>query len=179
MKKNEKGEPKTINAFVYAGTPGRNLKKPSERYIRVLTIGATQHGITQNYIDSLSRVEYIPSKKPEQYLKLPEPATDKTYTIQEFEQLIKSVDPIQSKTVIYGINKKLVKITFTQENVLKFYSKFHGMKDSVFTTLSALNEPDLPPLESENDITDNHRKYVENLLMEFYANVEVFGYLKY
>jgi len=180
--KNENGTVNTLDAFVYVGEGSRGtIKKPSERYVNLLITGAEEHGLEKSYIDSLKKVEYIPSKKPEEYSRLPEPVgeyKDKVYTIQEYEQLISSIDPSITKYVILGCNKKLVKITIQSPEFLQYATKnFHGVKDNVLRTVKSLTNSSLPPVNSEQDLTDHHRWFVEDVLISR-GNLEVIGYLK-
>jgi len=179
--KNENGTVNTLDAFVYVGEAKGTIKKPSERYLKLLIAGAEEHGVEKSYIDSLKKVEYIPSKKPEEYLRLPEPIgeyKDKVYTIQEYEQLINSIDPSITKYAILGCNKKVVKITIQNPEFLRYATKnFHGLKDNVLQTVKNLTNTNLPPVNSEQDLTDLHRWFVEDILMTR-GNLEVIGYLK-
>jgi len=179
--KSENGTLNTSDAFVYVGQRKGVAKKPSERYIKLLIAGAEEHGVEKSYIDSLKKVEYISSKKPGEYLRLPEPVgeyKDKFYTIQEYEQLINSIDPSITKYVILGCNKKLVKITIQSPEFLRYATKnFHGLKDNVMQTVKNLTDPNLPPVNSEQDLTDVHRYYVEDILISR-GGLEVIGYLK-
>jgi len=127
-------------------------------------------------------VDYIPSKKLEDFLKFPEPLTEfknKFYTIQEFEQLVKSVDPISTKTVIFGCNKKIIKVMPQQPEILQYTAhNFHGLKDNVFLLVKNLTDQRLPPVNTEQDVTEVHRQFIEDFVMERLSNLEVIGFLK-
>jgi len=173
------------NAFVYVGPDGGGnlaLKIPAERYIKLLICGAEEHGVEKSYIDILKKVDYMPSKKLEAFLKLPAPLPefkDKLYTIQEYEQLTKSVDPFSTKIIIFGCNKKVIKVTPQQAQIFQYAAhNLHGLKDVVMFFVKNQSDPNLPAVNSEQDLIDIHRYYVEDILMTRLSNLEVIGSLK-
>jgi len=104
---------------------------------------------------------------------------DRLYTIQEYEQLTKSVDPFSTKIIIFGCNKKVIKVTPQQAQIFQYAAhNLHGLKDVVMFFVKNQSDPNLPAVNSEQDLIDIHRYYVEDILMTRLSNLEVIGSLK-
>jgi hypothetical protein len=92
---------------------------PSERYIEILTLGATHYGVEQSWIDWLHARQCTARKKPCDFQCFPIPDGGvPDMTMDE----IKTFDGQEDRDLYVAINGKVIKVTVACRFICRFAS---------------------------------------------------------
>eukprot|EP00545_Synedropsis_sp_CCMP1620_P014188 CAMPEP_0119023266 /NCGR_PEP_ID=MMETSP1176-20130426/29629_1 /TAXON_ID=265551 /ORGANISM="Synedropsis recta cf, Strain CCMP1620" /LENGTH=315 /DNA_ID=CAMNT_0006978313 /DNA_START=1 /DNA_END=948 /DNA_ORIENTATION=+ len=180
-------EPIMARTFVMAGDALENAKLPSnrlpqERFIRIVAEGMKYHGVEQEVIDfHIMNVPYIPSRKPDEYRRfsadINSKKRSKIKTISYDDYLMKS-----KKMVWIAIGGHVVHVKPTDENdsmsgpFLQWVKQnLVGKSDCTQYMMQVCYDPTLS--WCENGVTDLHRRWAENVLVEKFEQGDLTGIL--
>jgi hypothetical protein len=137
---------------------------PSERYIDIITRGATAAGIKKEYIDWVNSVPNIPRTKPADFKTFPVPENPKVFTAEELKTHLNAVHPAP---IFCALNGKVFKFTTEKGSMRdKIYRK-HSGKDITLFYASALYEPMYPPVTTVEAMSAEHKAWVEDISVSF------------
>lgn len=159
---------------------------PQERYIQIIAEGMKFHGIDQEVVDfHIMNVPYIPRRKPSEYLRFhtehhPNKKRSKTKTISYDDFIMKS-----EKMVWIAIGTHVIQIKEVEEGnegsrglFLEWVKRnLVGKYDCTHFLVQGHYDPALASYES--GITDEHREWAQNLLVEKFSQGGLTGTLVY
>jgi hypothetical protein len=154
---------------------------PSERYLDIIIRGCEHYGVKQSWVDFLKAHPFVPRKKPSEYKKLPEPE-DKTKFVTKAE--LSKYDGRDGRELMVAVNGKVCKWAADPTNpaagfTFKWLAENVGGKDATIFWARGLYEPKYPIAKSFEEMTPEHRAFVEDLAtMRMLSNFKVIGYLK-
>jgi hypothetical protein len=152
--------------------PEYHSSLPSERYIRIITAGLKHQGVDPAWTQHVAQQPCVPSKTPQQYLKLPVPQLHNGDVLPEFtvEQLAQYQGKITDNKVITACGHNVVEIDVSaQPNAphVVYLKEFMAGHDLTFGMCRNLYEPRLPPLEEPSDLQQEHVDWAEDFVMEW------------
>ena len=151
---------------------------PQERFLRIIASGMRHHGVDEDYIENeVMNCPYIPSRKPEEYLRFPSVEDDdhpslrvKTIPVQKY---LKQA----SKKKWFAIGDRVFCIRSEIEEdhpfVMWLRSSFIGHLDVTWTVSRSLFDPDLPRCASNDELTEEHHTWCENMLVDYFSQADI------
>ena len=149
---------KEVKAYAFFMIDKLSEGKPQERYLKIIAEGLKHHGVKPEYVENLFKVEFRPSRKPENYLSFPIPA-DKELPTLTFEEYLE-----RSKTKPCAIiHDKVIDLVGEYDDnnpLIRVWQVNHCGKTCMAPTLrKAVYDPDL------TDDIELHR-WAEDHLMD-------------
>lgn len=147
---------------------------PQERYVRIIASGMRHHGVDEDYVQyQILNVNYLPDRKPEDYLQFPplETQTKKLQhiTTKEYEKKAKDRN-------WFSIGDRVIQVGKHDESSAFMGWAQHqiiGRQDCTFTILQTLYDPDLPECEGPDSVTEVHRAWAENQMVDKFDQADV------
>ena len=162
-----------IRAYVFV-MEGKDIAKDApmeqpaeERYLKLISDGLRFHGVDDEYIDyTIMSNEYVPSRKPGDYYKFPSESKIIPITYDKYKNLCKS-----AKDKYYFIIHKDVfemPVSNAENPGAKWIlGQCHGKGDMSWTIYKIRIDPDIPEVESEEDLTPLHYEWVQSMTYEY------------
>ena len=165
-------------------------KLPQERYLRVIASGMVAYGVDQEYInDEIMGVAFIPSRKPEQYLRFPpakpgstppsisQAAWDKEYQRRN-AKAVKSKRASDRNLILFRLGEHVIQVrgeNASPENPFCVWlrDRLQGPADSTWVIVQTYFDPDLPLIATPEEITAVHQAWAENQMMERFEQAGV------
>ena len=149
---------------------------PSERYLRLIANGMSYYNINPEYVqDQIMAIGFVPKRTPDQYMKFetvpPLPKIPYRKYLRICENSFESNKKKQSR--LYFVLGKYVFEMLVSENqrlnpgtewVLEFA---HGKPDIVLILHKLLVDPDIPVVDTQEELTPLHYAWAENHSVEF------------
>lgn len=172
-------EPVKANVFVMALDESENAKLPTEklpqeRYIRIIATGMRQYGVDDEYIDySILNVPYIPNRKPKDYLSFPQKISGRgKLKIISYDEYVKKA----RKKMWFLIGNRVIQLGEHDPNspfVQMLLARVVGKPDSTWVALQTLYDPDIPLIQTKDDITPLHIAWAENQMVDNFGQAEL------
>lgn len=140
---------------------------PAERYLKLLAQGMQVYNVDEDYIqDQIMSVPYLPSCKPEDYQTFPQ-ESDRLpkITFSKYEKLCK-----RSNDTYFILNNKVCRLgPHDPEHPAAMWvrQRLHGQTDSTLIIHKTIVEPDLPIVDTLEELTPQHHAWAENHSMEY------------
>lgn len=151
--------------------PSWHVEPPSERYVRIITEGLAHYGALPAWVQTVAATPFKPSRRPEQYLRLPAPEDStslRTWTRQELGEHEARIS--DDHRAIAAIGRKVIEIdTSARPNApfVPILASHIAGRDCVYGTCMNLYDPRLPPLSSPADVTAEHVAWAEDMTVEW------------
>jgi len=168
----------TMKAGVYQMDPKKMTTKqqsvnslPGERYIDIITRGAIHYGLKVEFIQWLSTVKVTPRKAPKDFNKIDEPEGDLTMTFEELEKF----DGNDGRDLMFSVNYKIMKFVGDMnnpdaKNTYENIKRRAPGKDLTISTARGLYEPRYPIASTVDEMSEEHRGWVEDLFCMWLNN---------
>lgn len=156
-------------------TPIENI--PSERYLKLIANGMRECHVDADFVlDSILSVPFEPSRKPEDYQTfLPASSPLPKITFSKYQRMCKKSNKTNNCYFIVGDRIIQVNKPFSPKNpgVAWMLEHGHGKGDITFMVHQLCVVPGLPVVDTEEEITQEHRMWAENEAIEFLKNCGV------
>ena len=145
--------------------PERQIKLPTERYLRIICLGLEQHGVDSDYVQWLKKQPCNPSVQPQDYLRLDTkngvpPAALPLISREEYE---KRAD--DEWLILSGCTKVVQVLSKESDFFLWLRTNAIGQGCTSWKAMQVLYEPNLPICKSETDMTPAHYAWTEHELV--------------
>ena len=178
---NRFSEPASISAYVFVLREFDERKLefpievlPQERYLKLIAQGMRMYGADLDYIqDEIMGVPYEPNCARHQWKTFPK-ATSKLpkMSFQEYQQLCADCP----RTDLYFlVGRKVLKVGEHADNnpaAVWLQQHGHGRPDMTHMLHKTIIDPDMPVAQTADDITEMHREWAENQIVEIVAKCQ-------
>ena len=152
------------------------MEQPAEeRYLKLISDGLRFHGVDDEYIDyTIMSNEYVPSRKPGDYYKFPCKSKIVPIAFEKYEVLCKNA----KDKYYFVIDKDVFEMPVSNpENPGAGWirGQCHGKGDMSWTIYKIRIDPDIPEVESEEDLTPLHYEWVQSMTYENSVQVQSGG----
>eukprot|EP00877_Chromochloris_zofingiensis_P004733 jgi/Chrzof1/14260/Cz08g31120.t1 len=164
-------QPITAKAFIiysksFIAPEVRQL--PTERYIKIITLGQQHYQVDPDWIQHIASQPFKPSKRPEHYLRLPEPSDPSQLPVWTIEQVrqCKGQEPY-----IFALGTKVIEVDVSANSMapyVKMMKEYFSGNEIGYTLCMNLYEPSLPELSCPEDLQAAHLAWAENFVMEMW-----------
>ena len=151
-------------------------KLPQERYLRVIASGMRSYGVDDSYIeDEIMGVSYIPSRKPGDYLRFPKASkVQPRMTLMEWEKecgrRIQEASDQKKSLLVFRLGNTVIQVDDDHDPENPFCvwvrGRLVGAQDCTWVIIQTLFDPDLPRINSPEEVTIVHQEWAENQMME-------------
>jgi hypothetical protein len=151
-------------------------KLPQERHLKVIASGMRAYGVEEDYINNhVMGVKFIPSRKPEGYLKFPPkdptvelPTISLSAWNKKCQRRLNKVDKKNSNLILFRIGEHAIQIRHDPQHAFFIWLKdrLQGPQDSTWVIVQTLFDPDLPMIATPQQVTPLHQAWAENELMD-------------
>ena len=161
--------PIRANVFVMEGKDvGKDapMEQPAqERYLKLISEGLRHHGVDDEYIDfTILSNEYVPSQG--NYYKFPSTPKITPITYDKYVALCRN----SADKYYFIIHKDVFEMPVSNaENpgAKWILGQCHGKGDMSWTIYMTCIDPDIPEVESEEDLTMLHYEWVQSMTYEY------------
>jgi hypothetical protein len=152
---------------------------PQERYLKVIAAGMRHHGVEEDYIvKSVLGAPHIPSRKPDNYMVFSSEDASQatvapTISMEEYKERC-----LTKPHFIVG--RRVVQIVAQDGKAPSPFfnwtqSFLCGQEDATWKLWNHLVEPDLPPCDSPEQLTELHQRWAEDQLRFYFDNDGLHG----
>ena len=151
-------------------------KLPQERYLRVIASGMQSYGVDDGYIeDQIMGVSYIPSRKPADYLRFPKASKSQpSMTLVEWElecgRRLEEASDQKKSLLVLRLGRTVIQVDDDHDPENPFCvwvrGRLVGPQDCTWVIIQTLFDPDLPRINSPEEVTIVHQEWAENQMME-------------
>ena len=140
---------------------------PTERYLKLIAQGMQGYNVDDDYVqDQIMSVPYVPSCKPEDYQTFPQ-ESDRLpkITFAKYEKLCK-----RSNDTYFILNNKVCRLgphDLEHPAAMWVRERLHGKHDSTLIIHKTIVEPDLPMVDTLEELTESHHAWAENHSVEY------------
>ena len=156
-----KQSPIKARFFQFPGS-SKEAVLPSERYLRIISLGLEHHRVDPKYIDWLRDQSCQPAAKPENYFKLKESEAARTLPTISYADYLKRA---KEEHLFLIARTKVVQIQSLDANFAQWLMA-HAVGKECLTwgTYVQLYEPDLPHCDGPEDLQEIHHLWAEHEL---------------
>jgi predicted heme/steroid binding protein len=143
---------------------------PSERYLDIISQGLKHFAVDQAYIEWIKSQKCIPRKKPDEFASLALPCSHaqcRRFTLDELSQY----DGKDGRDLCVGVNGKVLKwvgdVNDPEVSMnYRYIADRYGGTDLTFKFSRLLYEPRYPIASCKHTMDAEHKRWVENLMVE-------------
>jgi AIG2-like family len=141
---------------------------PTERYLKIMLQGLQHHGAHPDWIARIREQPCRLARRPEHYLKIT-PRNGAELPRISREELAQHTDRLPG---VFALGKKVVEVDVSanpSSRRIGFLTPLCGT-EATLTVCNSVYDPSLPELSCADDITDLHRAWAEDLLVEEFTD---------
>ncbi len=140
---------------------------PTERYLKLIANGMREYNVDEDYVqDQIMSVPYVPSCKPEEYQRVPQDSENlPRITFSRYERLCQ-----RTSDIYFVLNNKVCRLgPHDSEHPAAVWirERLHGKHDATLIIHQTIVEPDLPMVNTLEELTPRHHAWAENHTMEY------------
>lgn len=152
-------------------------KLPQERYLRVIASGMKSYGVNDDYIaEEIMDTPYIPNRNPMDYMRFP-PASKLIPRMNLLEwdieraRMIQRANAANQNLLLLRIGRHVIKVQddHDPESPFNVWVKGRcgeGKEDATWCVIQTLFDPDLPLINSADEVSILHQEWAENQMVE-------------
>ena len=144
---------------------------PSERYLKLIEQGLTQHNVDSDYISGeIMAIGFLPKKGPENFERIPH--RQKSLPKIRFKKYLALCKKGDGKKIYFilqdGIYRtiKEKEVDFEDPAARWFQRNGHGKADCSFQLHRLVVDPDMVPCEDSSELSSDHFDWIENHIVE-------------
>lgn len=140
----------------------------TDRYLKVIASGMKAYGVDPDYIkDEILGVEFVPDRKPEDYLTFP-PATTPTPTVslaywnKECPKRLQKAAKKNTMLVLFRIGQHVMQVKDESPDnpfCVWIRDRLQGPQESTWVIIQTLFDPDLPLIAAPEEVTPLHHRW--------------------
>mmetsp|Transcript_3096 Transcript_3096/g.4180 ORF Transcript_3096/g.4180 Transcript_3096/m.4180 type:complete len:313 (-) Transcript_3096:210-1148(-) len=154
------------------------LSLPTERYLKVIATGMREHGVKEDYIKNMILgVDFVPSTKPDQYQYFQTRGDQAITSLPTFSWTEYQTICNEKQAFVMG-NRCLVfeeKVEHAEALGIRRWmeANLFGKGDCTWTIWTVFLESDLPICEQKEHMTEIHKQWAENHLIECFLKTNI------
>ena len=144
---------------------------PSERYLKLIEQGLTQHNVDSDYISGeIMAVQYVPKKSAEDFERIPH--KQKSLPKINFKRYLDLCKKGQGKNIYFILQDGIYRTTKEKEVDYEdpatkwFQRNGHGKADCSLQLHQLGVDPDSVPCEASGEMTSDHLDWIENYIVD-------------